>query len=64
MKEKDDVVDCMRYVELVRPFAPAFHDPTLERQRAKLDRLSRGAEDEFEALVKQATQPAQRGKVW
>ncbi|KKL24421.1 hypothetical protein LCGC14_2415520, partial [marine sediment metagenome] len=30
LKEKDDLVDCMRYVELVRPFTPAPADTRVE----------------------------------
>lgn len=59
IKEKDDVVDPARYVELVRPFAPEYHDPTKGLEREALDPLSRKATDEFEELVKRQTKPQQ-----
>ena len=65
VKEKDDLVDCARYVELVRPFTPTVVDRSLERERAKLDRLSVGAAEEFDALVAKALRPVrQGGPVW
>jgi hypothetical protein len=64
VKEYDDLVDCMRYLELVRPFAPKAEDTTALRERAKLDRLSRKASEEFDELVKKATQPRQPTEVW
>jgi hypothetical protein len=64
VKEKDDLVDCMRYLELVRPFAPKAEDTTALRDRAKLDRLSRKANEEFDELVKKAKEPKQTTEVW
>jgi hypothetical protein len=64
VKEYDDLVDCMRYLELVRPFAPKAEDTTALRERAKLDRLSRKASEEFDEIVKKATQPRQPTEVW
>ena len=64
VKEKDDLVDCLRYLELVRPFAPAAEDTTAVRERAKLDALSRKASDEFDDLVKKTKEPKQRSEVW
>lgn len=57
VKEHDDLVDCARYVELVRPFKPALTDVTAQRERAKLDKLSRKAAEEFDELVKKSQQP-------
>ncbi len=52
VKTKDDICDCLRYVEMVRPFAPPRGpDPEREEKRAKLDATSRQANDEFEELV-------------
>lgn len=64
VKEYDDLVDCMRYVELVRPFAPKAEDTTALRERAKLDSLSRKASDEFDELAKRVNQPKQQAEVW
>lgn len=57
IKELDDVVDTMRYLELVRPFKPELVDRTSQIARAKLDRLSRKASNEFDDLVKKASKP-------
>ncbi len=57
IKEKDDLVDPARYVELVRPFTPAPEDVTAKLERAQLDPLSRRAADEFDDLVKQQKRP-------
>lgn len=57
VKEKDDCIDPMRYVELVRPFAPAAADMTATLERRKLDNLSRRAAEEFDELVKKSQQP-------
>lgn len=57
VKEKDDLVDPMRYVELVRPFAPKPEDTSGLRDRQKLDKLSQRASAEFDELVKRATEP-------
>lgn len=63
VKEKDDCVDCARYVELVRPFTPApVTDPQAEA-REKLDALSRKAAREYDDLVTKATRPAPQGEV-
>jgi phage terminase large subunit-like protein len=56
VKELDDVVDPMRYLELVRPYAPVYVDTTEQRERAKLDRLSRKASEEFDDLVRRQQQ--------
>jgi hypothetical protein len=65
IKELDDVVDPMRYLELVRPFAPVHVDRTEQVRRASLDRLSRKASVEFDELAKKANQPAAvRGDTW
>ena len=57
IKELDDLVDCLRYLELVRPFKPELVDRTSQIARAKLDRLSRKASNEFDDLVKKANKP-------
>lgn len=57
VKEHDDLVDCARYVELIRPFKPVLTDVTAQLERAKLDRLSRRAHDEFDALVRKSQDP-------
>lgn len=57
VKEHDDLVDCGRYVELVRPFAPVYVDTSGSEARAGLDRLSRKAHDEFDELVRRAQRP-------
>lgn len=57
IKDKDDLVDPARYVEIVRPFAPAYEDTTGREEREKLDTLSRKAADEFDDMVKRATKP-------
>jgi phage terminase large subunit-like protein len=54
IKERDDCVDPLRYLELVRPFTPAPEDLTLKREREKLDPLSRKAADEFDELLERA----------
>ena len=66
IKELDDVADCARYLEIVRPFAPTYVDPADEKQRPNRDNLSRKAHDEFEELAKKAMQPKQqeRGDFW
>jgi phage terminase large subunit-like protein len=64
VKEADDLVDCARYVELVRPFAPIYVDTTEQEVRAQLDSLSRKASDEFDQMVKQATKPKQGEESW
>lgn len=63
VKEKDDLIDPMRYVELVRPFAPKAEDTSGLRERANLDRLSQRASQEFDDLVKRVTKP-QQPEVW
>ena len=65
IKELDDVVDPMRYLELVRPFSPIAVDRSSEIERIQLDRLSRKASTEFDDLVKKMKQPKKgRGDVW
>jgi len=65
VKEFDDLVDCARYVELVRPFAPAYVDRSGEEQRARLDAISRRANDEFEELARRvASGKRQPAGVW
>ncbi len=59
IKELDDVVDCARYLELVRPFKPELVDRTSQIARSKLDRLSRREHDEFDAIAKKAGKPKQ-----
>ncbi|KKM72016.1 hypothetical protein LCGC14_1424670, partial [marine sediment metagenome] len=57
IKELDDVVDCARYVELVRPFSPLVVDRSAKEARAKLDNTSRRASEEFDELVKKGQKP-------
>lgn len=57
IKEKDDCVDTMRYLELVRPFTPAPKDMRAEEERGKLDPLSQRAAEEFDELVARQTRP-------
>ena len=65
IKELDDVVDPMRYMEIVRPFAPAHVDREADMERAQLDPLSRKAHDEFDELAKKANAPKRdRGDFW
>lgn len=64
VKEKDDLVDCKRYVELVRPFAPVVVDRSVEEARRSLDRQSRAASEEFDELVAKATRPQRQAVVW
>ncbi|HKR55870.1 MAG TPA: hypothetical protein VJS20_06185 [Gemmatimonadales bacterium] len=40
IKEDDDLVDCLRYLELVRPFAPAEPDTTDAKLQETLDQIS------------------------
>lgn len=64
VKEKDDVVDPARYVELVRPFAPPRGpDPEAQERRERLNEVSRAAHDEFEELVQRtgASQNTEKG---
>lgn len=56
IKEDDDCTDCVRYLELVRPFSPAEPDTTLELLRETLDPLSfREAQDGRKVLAKAAS---------
>ena len=64
IKELDDVVDCARYVEWVRPFSPLMVDRSEQRARAKLDPTSRRASEEFDELAKKAQQPKTRRVIW
>lgn len=68
IKELDDVVDPMRYLELVRPFKPELVDRTSQLERAKLDRLSRRASEEYDEFAELARKGndrnANRGDFW
>ena len=65
IKELDDVVDPMRYMEIVRPFNPLLVDREAEMERAQLDNLSRKAHDEWDDVVKRANKPKQdKGDIW
>ncbi len=65
VKEKDDVTDCARYLELVRPYAPTPEDTTIRDQRARLDRGSRREHEEFDELAAKAMKPRrQEAEVW
>ena len=64
VKEKDDLVDPMRYVELVRPFVPVYVDKSDDEARAKLDKISRKANEEFDDLVAQQGKRPQEERVW
>jgi len=64
IKELDDLVDCLRYVKLVRPYAPVPEDTTIADQRAKIDRLSISADDEFNEMVKKANRRNNPGGFW
>jgi phage terminase large subunit-like protein len=55
IKERDDCVDPIRYLELVRPFTPSPEDLTVKRAREQLDPLSRRAADEFDDLLQRTT---------
>ncbi len=57
IKEKDDVVDCLRYLVISRPYAPLPVDTTDADIRKALDRTSRRASTEFDDLVKRANKP-------
>lgn len=60
IKERDDVVDPLRYVMLLRPWSPEPVDEEAvqaKRQRATLDRASRLASEEFDELVKTHAYP-------
>lgn len=61
VKEKDDLVDCLRYLALVRPYAAAPEDTTAQQERAKLDALSQKASAEYDKAVAKALQPKQQG---
>jgi hypothetical protein len=64
IKELDDVTDCARYVELVRPFSPVMVDRSAQEERAKLDNTSRHASEEFDELVKKGQRPKERRVFW
>ena len=63
IKERDDVVDPLRYAYLLRPWLPEVEDPeqvAVREARRKLDPLSRFASeevDELEALAAKVTRP-------
>ncbi len=63
IKELDDVVDCARYLELVRPFVPLRVDRTAKIARGKLDRTSRKAHDEFDKMVAKVGKPKTESRV-
>ena len=53
IKERDDVVDPLRYAYLLRPFTPEVEAPDVVKareERAKLDPLSRHAHDEVDEI--------------
>lgn len=64
VKENDHLVDCLRYIALVRPYAAPLADTSVQRLRAGLDQASRHAHEEFDALVAAANAPQGRGNVW
>ena len=65
IKELDDVTDCARYLEIVRPFAPTYEDRAEIEERKQLDPISRKATDEFDELAEKAMKPKQdRGEIW
>ncbi len=65
IKELDDVVDCARYMAIVRPYSPTKVDRTVELQRSNIDNLSRKANDEFDELARIAKEPKRvRGDFW
>ena len=65
VKENDDLVDPMRYVELVRPFAPDYVDRSSDLEREKLDKLSKRAASEFDELVaRHGKQSMQEEPAW
>lgn len=63
IKERDDCVDPLRYVQLLRPVTPEIDSPEeAERKaaKAKLDPYSRKVDDEFDRMVEQAARDKQR----
>lgn len=59
VKEKDDLTDCLRYLELVRPIpasVPVGESAEMEA-RKKLDALSRTAAEEYDELVRRVLRP-------
>lgn len=53
VKERDDVVDCLKYQFLLRPLTPEPEDTDavkVREDRKKLDRISRMAAEEFDEL--------------
>ncbi len=62
IKEKDDVVDPLRYLAISRPQSPVNEDLTAQHERAKLDQMSQKAASEFDDLVARVNQkPASSG---
>jgi len=61
IKEQDDLVDCLRYLALVRPIvAPAPVQELAEIEaRRKLDPLSRKEAEEYDEFVRRVNQPRQ-----
>lgn len=51
IKEHDDVVDCARYLELVRPYTAPPDPADPNEERARLDSLSRQAHDSYDEAV-------------
>lgn len=64
IKEKDDVVDPLRYLAISRPSVPVNEDLTEQRKRAGLDQMSQKASSEFDELVARATKPATGHRYW
>lgn len=64
VKEKDDCVDPLRYVALVRPAPPVVTGPGVAEARRGLDGLSVAADEEFEKLAAAASKPAARRFEW
>lgn len=63
VKERDDCVDPLRYVTLLRPYQPEIDSPEEAGRRAakdKLDPYSRKVDDEFDRMVEQAARQKQR----
>jgi hypothetical protein len=63
IKEHDHLVDCLRYVALVRPTTAPGHRETPDAAVAHLDYLSRRAHTEFDDTVKRAMQPSRTREV-
>jgi len=57
IKLDDDLMDCARYVELIRPFAPAEPDIETVKLKAKLDDISWREREESEKILDRASHP-------